>query len=132
MKADIENTEEIRTLVAAFYKKLISDDVLGPVAAEMICAKWSKHLSAAAGFWENVIFLSGGYTGNPMMIHSHLHKTAGLDKQHFERWIELFHQTVDELFEGDRADLAKERSAGIAKVMEDNIIIKSGTHYLIN
>jgi len=124
MKKDIENAGDIKTLVTVFYKKLIADELLGPVSAERICAKWETHIAATSGFWENIIFLSGHYSGNPMMVHQSLHKTVGLDKKHFDRWIELFYQSVDELFEGENANLAKERSTKIARVMEGNIIIK--------
>ena len=72
-------------------------------------------------FWQNIIFHTGGYTGNPMRIHMNLHKQAPMKKEHFDRWLQLFTATVDELFEGEKAEQAKQRALSIATVMQINI-----------
>jgi hemoglobin len=41
-----------------------------------------------------------------------------LQKHHFDTWLRYFKATVDELFEGERAFLAKERATSIATVMQ--------------
>jgi hemoglobin len=38
-----------------------------------------------------------------------------LREGHFTRWLVLWHQTVDELFEGERAELAKAHAERVAR-----------------
>lgn len=121
MKMDIENNADIETLVNTFYGKVKSDDILGPIFNVGISVNWNTHLPIMYRFWENAIFQSGGYTGNPMMLHEHIHKKINLATEQFDRWIQLFNQTTDELFEGKNATLAKQRASGIAAVMQHKI-----------
>jgi len=53
-----------------------------------------------------------------MTPHINLHRVARLTKKHFTRWLQLFTATVDELFEGEKAELAKQRALSIATVMQ--------------
>jgi len=38
--------------------------------------------------------------------------------EHFQKWLLLFTETVDQLFEGEKAELAKQRATSIATVMQ--------------
>jgi hemoglobin len=122
MKKDIENRGDIELLVNGFYDKVKLDEMLGPIFTVAIPVNWQVHLPVMYQFWENAIFYTGGYTGNPMATHVHLHKKIGLTAAQFDRWIKLFNQTADELFEGEKASLAKLRAYSIAKVMEQKIV----------
>ncbi len=125
MKSDIETRNDIEMLINTFYEKIKFDEMLGPVFTLKIPVNWHTHLLAMYQFWENTIFFTGGYIGNPMLVHKNLHKKIGLDMEQFHHWVELFNQTVDELFEGKNANLAKERAFNIAKTMEWQIINKT-------
>src|ERR1017187_3226010 len=124
MKADIENRNDVEMLVNIFYEKATADSVLGPVFNVLIPINWDVHLPIMYQFWENAVFYTGGYTGNPMALHEHIHKKIGLEPAQFDRWIELFNQTTDELFKGEKASLAKQRAWSIAKVMEHKIFLQ--------
>jgi hemoglobin len=76
-------------------------------------------------FWDNVLFFSGTYNRNPMTPHINLHQVAGFTKEHFTRWLQLFTATVDELFEGEKAELAKQRAISIAAVMQLKLLHES-------
>lgn len=123
MKADIETRKDIEILVNTFYEKIRSDEVLAPVFFK-IPMNWQTHLAVMYQFWENVIFFKGDYAGNPMLVHKNLHDKIGLDAAQFEHWIQLFNQTIDKLFQGKNANLAKERALNISKAMENQIINK--------
>ena len=41
-----------------------------------------------------------------------------LQRNILARWLQLFTSTVDELFEGEKAELAKQRAMSIATVMQ--------------
>lgn len=124
MKKDIENKADIEVLVNSFYNKVKLDDILGPIFTVIIPINWKVHLPVMYQFWENAIFYTGGYTGNPMVMHAHIHKKIGLTTDQFDRWLQLFNKATDERFEGEKANLAKQRAYSIAKVMEEKILIK--------
>jgi hemoglobin len=118
MKKDIESTTDIELLVNAFYEKVKTDPSIGPFFKNTI---WEKHLPVMYKFWENAIFYSGGYTGNPLNTHKHIHERSPLSKDHFNIWIHLFLSTVDELFSGEKATIAKQRAISVSTVMQIKI-----------
>ncbi len=121
MKKDIENRDDIIRLVNAFYNKVRPDPAIGYFFSEVVNVDWEKHLPVMYNFWENIIFHVGSYSGNPMKHHLSLHQKSPMKKEHFNRWIQLFNETVDELFEGEKTEQAKQRALSIATVMQINI-----------
>lgn len=122
MKKDIENSDDIKLLVNSFYDKVKVDKTIGYIFNDIAKVNWEKHLPVMYHFWENVLFFTGAYSGNPMIAHEKMHKVVGFTSEHFEQWIKLFLQTVDELFEGEKAEQAKQRAISIATVMQIKII----------
>ena len=122
MKKDIENREDIVVLINTFYEKVKKDEVIGYIFNDVAKVNWEKHLPVMYDFWENVIFFTGSYTGNPMTAHKQLNQKTPLNTEHFQEWIKLFTKTVDELFEGDKAELTKQRAISIATVMQIKIL----------
>ena len=121
-KTDIHDLTDIELLVNKFYEKIREDTLLAPVFNERI-ANWQAHLTVMYGFWHAVLLGDQSYRGNPFLKHMHLN----IDAVHFERWLDLFCNTVDEHFVGIVANLAKERAASIAKVFYTKIRhIRSG------
>jgi hemoglobin len=118
MRKDIKSRKDIETLVNSFYEKVKADALIGPIFCRI---DWEKHLPVMYQFWDNAIFYSGGYNGNPLKTHQNLHHVFPLTKQHFDIWIHLFISTVDELFSGEKAELAKQRAISIATVMQIKI-----------
>jgi len=122
MKKDIENIEDIKLLINSFYDKVKADKTIGYIFNDIAKVNWEKHLPVMYNFWENVIFFTGSYNGNPMTTHVRMHNVVHFTTDHFERWIKLFTSTVDELFEGEKAELAKQRAISIATVMQLKIL----------
>lgn len=122
MKKDIENIDDIKLLVNSFYDKVKADKTIGYIFNDIAKVNWEKHLPVMYNFWENVLFFTGSYSGNPMIAHEKMHKAVGFTTTHFEQWIKLFTSTVDELFSGDKAELAKQRAISIATVMQIKIV----------
>ncbi len=118
MKREIENIEDIKLLIDRFYEQAIKDPLIGPVFTETIKVNWERHLPIMYSFWENTLFYTGGYTGNPMQIHQRIHQLANLSPAHFDRWTKIFCSTVDEYFHGEKARLAKDRALSIAEIMK--------------
>lgn len=115
MKTDIRGREDLEILINTFYGKVKSDPTIGFMFAHV---NWETHLPVMYSFWENTIFFTGTYLGNPIKTHQALHKKNALNEVHFKRWVELFVASVDELFEGEKAELAKQRAISISTVMQ--------------
>lgn len=122
MKKDIENRSDIELMVDVFYKKVLADKQLELIFQEVAKVNWTTHMPLLYDFWENVILFTGSYEGNPVNLHKHLHDIEPLSKTHFNRWNKLFILTVDQLFEGSKAELAKERAISISGIIRDKLI----------
>jgi len=122
MKKDIENRADIEQLVRSFYDKVKTDDTIGYIFNDIAKVNWEKHFPVMFDFWENVLFYTGGYNGNPLIIHQHINRVIPLKAEHFNQWNKLFTQTVDELFEGTNAMLAKQRALSISTVIQMKIL----------
>jgi len=118
MKNDITNRADIEILINSFYQKVKKDPLIAFFFSEIVPVNWEAHLPIMYGFWENVLFYTGTYEGNPMAIHKGIHQKCPMKMEHFQRWTSLFTETVDELFKGDKAELAKQRATSIATVMQ--------------
>ena len=117
MKSDIESALDIQRLIDSFYDSVKIDAVIGYIFSEVAAVNWEQHLPVMYAFWESLLLGSNTYEGNPMVKHIQLNKQTPLDKTHFDRWLSLFVQTVDEHFEGKKAEEAKTRAANIAHLM---------------
>lgn len=118
MKKDIVKREDIVRLVDAFYERVRKDDLLGPVFENEFQMNWEKHLPIMYDFWENVLFYTGNYSGNPMHTHQEANKKHKLNMQYFLRWNRLFNETVDDMFYGKNADTIKMKAHSIATIMQ--------------
>ena len=85
----------ISDLVDTFYGHVRRDDRLGPVFARAVGDDWGPHLDTMKRFWSAMMFQDGGYDGRPMPAHMKL--KSQISPAHFERWLALFEQSLDEL-----------------------------------
>jgi hemoglobin len=72
-------------------------------------------------FWDSVLFGVPGFKGNPLAVHLVLAGRTPLTSHEFDRWVSVFHATVDELFVGPMATEAKQRAVRIATMMQYHI-----------
>lgn len=114
---DIENLNDIKKLVDVFYGKVRKDDLIGPIFNDRIQNHWAEHLSKLYSFWQSVLLGEQTYTGFAFPPHAEL----PINKEHFDRWLSLFTQTVDNLFVGATADEAKSRAYKIADVFQGKL-----------
>ena len=115
--SDIETRADIDVLMRAFYDKVLHDPKIGFFFTEVAKLDLNHHLPIIGDFWETIILGTGNYARhgrNPLKVHLGLNTQAHIDPEHFNRWLEIFFQTLDELFEGRRATLTKQRAQGIA------------------
>ncbi len=120
-KRDIQNREDLLLLMQEFYKKLLADDSISYLFTDVAKIDLAHHLPVLVDFWDSVLFQADTYRKNAMQPHLVLHQQSPLQKHHFETWLRYFKSSVDELFEGNIAFLAKERATSIATVMQIKI-----------
>jgi hemoglobin len=118
MKRDIENRDDIYLLVKEFYVKLLSDPSISYIFTDVAKLDLDAHLPILVDFWDMVLFQKDTYRKNAIQPHIHLHQLSPFKKEHFITWLKHFTNTVDQLFEGSTAFIAKERARSIATVME--------------
>jgi hemoglobin len=111
---EIENAQDVHELVQTFYKKVMSDEVIGPFFKGI---NLEEHLPKMEFFWRFVLLDESGYTTSVTDKHMHMR----LKEEHFARWIHLFNQTLDELFIGEKVNLAKQRAAVIGWTIQSKM-----------
>ena len=117
MANEILRLEDVKTLVDSFYSKVRKDALLSPIFNAVIQDRWPEHMSKMYTFWQTLLLGERTYKGNPFGPHAELFIT----KVHFDRWLELFNKTVNENFEGEKAEEAKWRASRIAEVFQHKI-----------
>ena len=122
MKKDIETRNDIELLINTFYDKVKTDPVIGYIFTDVAKVNWEKHLPVMYSFWENVLFQTGGYAGNPLKTHTDLNKVTPLEPEHFAQWNKIFSSVLDELFEGRNATLARQRAQSISTIIQIKIM----------
>ncbi len=109
-RSDIDTSEDIKRLVDAFYERVNRDALLGPIFNEVAHVDWALHLPALYRFWDSMLLGAGSYQGAPFPKHAVL----PIQQEHFERWLALFVETVNENFAGPKSEEAKGRAVCIA------------------
>lgn len=111
MKCDIESKKDIELMINSFYKKVVKDKLIGAFFGHV---NFEKHLPKMYHFWSFVLLDEAGYTTDVTKVHANMRIKA----EHFDRWILLFNETVDEMFVGEKAEMAKQRAFLMRWTME--------------
>ncbi|RYD58811.1 MAG: group III truncated hemoglobin [Sphingobacteriales bacterium] len=118
MKNDITTGEDIENLVNSFYSRARADETIGPVFNTIIGDNWSHHLPVMYQFWEMIAFGKQDYSGSPIGKHIAVDRKMPLTEAHYQRWLELWRRTVDDLFEGEKAEEVKKRAMLMIQLIE--------------
>ena len=114
----IEDREDVSRLVRTFYVKIRKDTVLGPIFNNSI-TDWESHLELLTDFWETQLFLKRVYHGNPVTAHQEVDEKTNhiISSEHFGLWLNLWFETIDQLFTGDVAWIAKNRAQKMSTML---------------
>ncbi|HST43535.1 MAG TPA: group III truncated hemoglobin [Conexibacter sp.] len=118
---DIEDRADCERLVRAFYGRALDDPVIGFIFTDVARLDLEEHVPVIASFWETILLDARSYGGGAFAPHVALHAQVGLKPGHFERWLSLWRATVDELFAGDRAELAKSHAQRVATAFQGRL-----------
>ncbi|WP_417593514.1 group III truncated hemoglobin [Parasphingorhabdus sp.] len=113
----------ISNLVETFYDSIRSDELLGPIFMAHV-ADWTPHLARMKDFWASVTLESGRFRGNPMLKHIAI---GGLDTMHFDRWLVLWNQTLDDIAPSEAAaQVFRQAAQRIAESLLTGIKVQRG------
>ena len=119
---DLESRKDIDALMARFYERAIGDDLIGYFFTDVAKLDLEHHLPVIGDFWEAMLFGTADYRKhgrNPLQVHAALHVKEPMRQEHFDRWLEIFDDTVASMYEGRRADVIRMRARMIAaRIME--------------
>ncbi len=116
-KPDLNSEQDIELMVDSFYAKVNHDQLLSLVFNDFSKVDWNTHLPKMYRFWNTLILGKQSYKGNPFAAHVPL----PVDKTHFDRWVQLFEENMDELFAGDVAEQTKLRARSIAHIFQSKL-----------
>jgi hemoglobin len=119
---DLDSLEEIAEMVRRFYADVAQDDLLGPMFNDVARVDWSEHLPKLSAFWCRALLGQPGYVGNPFRAHALVHEKRAFTPAHFERWLTLFHETLELGWTGPHAERAGQLADNVARVHRQHLI----------
>jgi hemoglobin len=111
----------IERLVRTFYGRARHDPLIGPVFESKV-HDWESHIAQMCAFWSSVALMSGRYHGQPMVAHLPLL----IDTPHFDRWLEIFAETAQDVCPPPAAAHFLDRAHRIADSLEMGIAAQKG------
>ena len=104
---DLDSRTQVHDMVVAFYRAVVFDDVLEPVFVEIAEVDWSSHIPRLVDYWCRVLLGDLAYRGAMFEAHQQVDERAAFRPEWFDRWHELFVETVDAGWSGPGAERAK-------------------------
>jgi hemoglobin len=119
--SDIETRADCERLVRAFYGRALEDPIIGFLFTDVAKLDLEAHVPRITSFWETVLLGNPTYGGGAFRPHAALHMKAPLRRAHFDQWLNLWTRTVDELFAGPTAELAKAHAIRVARAFHQRV-----------
>lgn len=118
IKNDIESRADIEKFIRSFYERVTLDETIGIVFTQVVKMDWEHHIPLITDFWETILLDHPIYKKNAMEAHYHINRIFPLQKKHFDAWLFIFNEIIDDMYVGPVTELAKKRAAGIAGLMQ--------------
>ena len=120
---DLDDRDAVAEMVVRFYRYVAMDDILGPMFNDVAKVDWGEHLPKLTAFWCRALFSMPGYEGNPFRAHQLVHAQRAFTTAHFERWLDIFHETIDTGWAGTNAEKAKALANKVARVHHHQLVV---------
>jgi hemoglobin len=118
---DIETRGDCEQLVRTFYGRALVDPIIGFLFTDVAKLDLEAHVPRITNFWDTILLGAHSYGGGAFRPHIELNSKVALTHGHFDRWLHLWTMTVDELFAGERAELAKSHAIRVAAAFESRL-----------
>lgn len=107
---DLCSEQEVTRLVHDFYARVRDEPRLAPVFTARV-HDWDAHLAQLVDFWSAMLRGTRRFNGAPMPKHMAMDE---LDRDLFDRWLQLFRQTTAECANPPMQRLADDVATRIA------------------
>jgi len=118
---DLRSRKDIADVVQTFYQSAIDDKEIGYIFTDVAQLNLQEHIPVICDFWETVLFGKMVYKGSVVHKHILLNNKSKLLPEHFERWLNIWGSTIDDLYAGEKADEMKNRAYMMAEMMKHKI-----------
>ena len=118
---DIETRADCERLVRTFYGRALTDPIIGFIFVDVAKLDLEAHVPRITSFWETILLGARSYGGGAFRPHAEIHLQVPLRRAHFDQWLNLWTATVDELFAGERAELAKAHAVRVAAAFHQRL-----------
>ncbi|MEM6722835.1 MAG: group III truncated hemoglobin [Bacteroidota bacterium] len=115
MKTDLQDREDVKVLINHFYQRLLADEEMMHFFEDIDLI---DHMPILYDFWESVLFQAGKYKRNTFEKHLELHIEKPIQAEHLERWVKHFTDSVNDHFEGPKAEHAKNTARSVASIIK--------------
>ncbi|MDH5608660.1 MAG: group III truncated hemoglobin [Cyclobacteriaceae bacterium] len=121
---DITSRQDIAALMQKFYINVLANQEIGKFFSESV-KNWDHHLARFTDYWESNVLFSESYEGSPLKRHIEIDRRYdhSFVPGHFDLWVELFERTTDEMFAGEKAELAKEVARNMSRNIHNQMFI---------
>lgn len=120
---DLDDPAEIAEMVRRFYADVAQDDLLAPyftVDGELI--DWQALILRITDYWNHVILYAPDYEIDAIEQHRHVHEGDAFTAEAFDRWLQVFIDTVEGGWTGPNTTRAKKRGTGMAWAMAQRFL----------
>lgn len=117
---DIATRQDILLILQSFYTKLLEDTNINFFFTKItsVDLHLEEHLEILATFWEQSLFLKGGYSNNMFKIHKSVYEKHPFSTEHYQIWLNHLNNTIDAHFQGIVAEQMKTNALSMATVMQ--------------
>jgi hemoglobin len=120
---DLDAEEEIFEMVTRQYAVVVQDDLLAPYfGIDEGFVDWQALIGSVTDFWNHVLLYAPDYPIDPIERHRPVHDRQPITGDALDRWLEIFHETVDAGWSGPNAERAKKRGTGMAWAMAQRLL----------
>lgn len=113
VRKDLDSRTEIHNLVVHFYREIAFDPILDPIFEEVAEVDWAIHMPRLTNYWCRVLLGENSYDGMLLAAHQHVHRLEAFEPVLFDRWYELWVDSIEEHWAGPNAEKAKSHAAHI-------------------
>lgn len=120
---DLDTPDEIFEMVTRQYVDVVQDDLLQPYfnfGPGFI--DWQAHIRSVTDYWCHVVLYAPDYEIDTIENHRHLHEQDPFTPELFDRWLQIFRDTIDGGWVGPNATRAKKRATGMAWAMAQRYV----------
>ncbi|MEP4147439.1 MAG: group III truncated hemoglobin [Halioglobus sp.] len=122
-RSDLDTRENVELFVDRFYEQVLADEQLAPIFLDVARIDLQTHLPHIKNYWCKLVLSENAYHRHTMNIHRQLHARRNLAQADFERWLNLFCQTLDQSFAGPYSEKARCIAGAIAANMQRTLAI---------